>query len=109
MRLSEAIRKGCECTDRITGALLDVWEGTPGACALGAALVGVVGLDFEPDDYALLVRTFPVLDRSSELAPRLASSTGSGSRSLLTLIMSANDCYGLDRETIAGLLEEDGL
>lgn len=72
MRLSQAIRKGCEGTYQITG---DFSDGANGYCVMGAALKGLNG-DYlfdkvnEVADYDSMRVLFPILKRDGKIDTR---------------------------------------
>lgn len=106
MKLSEAMRKGCDvypekCELQLTNGR--------SACALGAVLGGLYGLGPHPgddDDERLehLRQMYPVLELVVEPPVRMVKG-----RELLKVIWSLNDSSGWTREKIADWLEAQGL
>ena len=95
MKLSDAIRAGCQMSYKITGAVTDHYGGT---CALGAALLGT-GLLGVPSLGSILTEywrdRFPILGRE------VPSPVDGHKRDMLYIIPALNDREGWSREAIA--------
>ena len=103
MKLSEAIRRGCQMRPlKIVGRFCD--EGN-GACALGAAMLGSNAIVGGPADFYLFSHQHPALHR-------IVYCSGNGERAQLwNVIADLNDNYDVTREDIAdwiAWLEEGG-
>ena len=98
MKLSEAMRKGCEMTRPLKECTYKSENGfVTEACAIGAAMVGVMGTKLPETGSVPLHDIFPFLTISD------GQVNGLGQR-----IIALNDSAGWSREHIADWLERQG-
>ncbi len=103
MKLSEAIRKGCEDTEKCEGYMV---PGEKQCCVLGAAAVGVVGWKQAAGAYetkgssihSLIMKEFPIL---RNLVPQEFHPLRLQSAQIFSVIVDRNDKTDTTREMIA--------
>ena len=107
MKLSEAMRKGCEVTGPIRGSVFHLKiDGGLDACALGAVYVGYLGKEgvMSAEADFCLANLF-----ASGEEPLVVSPMNEHDRDRLGIIITAlNDHHWWSREEIADWLEEIG-
>lgn len=115
MKLSEAIRKGCETTGPWRSTLVYKKHDQLFTCALGAAAVGVGILtednvsDFPESGYGMLAELWPELRDPMCLFRTTSKTVPSSGPDLMNDIWFANDILEMSREEIADKLAENGL
>lgn len=104
MKLSTAIRKGCEQHPQDSGRLFtEVNNVVISSCVLGAALVGVYGQDGTALSYSELAKVFPLLEQPVNYPP--GAEDFIASESLSDVMIHLNDRAGWTREKIADWVE----
>lgn len=113
MKLSEAMKAGIPLTEPITGQYEKYDPDTGkicGTCALGAAWVGLHGVDLDPNKTGGvgwdLAKQWPEINDVFDRVHPITQATG---QSIYKIVIDLNDKHGWSREQVADWLEKEGL